>query len=61
VCHTRPLNTTPPVFSHKNDRFPAEVVSQAVWLSFHFCLSYRDVEEFLFARGITVADVAIRQ
>jgi len=29
---------------YKNHRFPAEIISHAVWLYFHFCLSYRDVE-----------------
>jgi hypothetical protein len=33
-------------------RFPAEVISQAVWLYFRFPLSLRMVEEMLAARGI---------
>jgi putative transposase len=32
-------------------RFPAEVVSYAVWLYFRFPLSLRMVEEMLTARG----------
>jgi putative transposase len=40
---------------YKNHRFPAEIISHSVWLYFRFCLSYRDVEELLFARGIMVA------
>ena len=32
-------------------RFPAEVISQAVWLYFRFPLSLRMVEEMLAARG----------
>jgi putative transposase len=40
--------------------FPAEIISHSVWLLFRFCLSYRDVEELLFARGITVTYEAIR-
>ncbi len=35
-------------------RFPAEVISQAVWLYFRFPLSLRMVEEMLAARGILV-------
>jgi putative transposase len=31
-----------------------------VWLYFRFCLSYRDVEELLLARGIVVTYEAIR-
>jgi putative transposase len=39
---------------YENHRFPAEVISHAVWLSFRFCLSFRDVEERLLERGMTV-------
>ena len=35
-------------------RYPAEIISHAVWLYFRFTLSYRDVEELLSARGIIV-------
>jgi len=45
---------TPAVNSerYKHHRFPPEIISHAVWLCFRFTLSYRDVEEMLFARGI---------
>jgi putative transposase len=46
---------------YKNHRFPAEVISHAVWLYFRFCLSYRDVEELLFVRGVIVSYEAIRK
>jgi putative transposase len=46
---------------YKNYRFPPEIISHAVWLYFRFTLSYRDVEEMLFARGIGVTYEAIRQ
>jgi putative transposase len=46
---------------YKNHRFPVEIISHAVWLYFRFCLSYRDVEELLFARGIIVTYEAIRK
>jgi putative transposase len=32
-----------------------------VWLYYRFCLSYRDVNELLFARGIIVTYEAIRK
>jgi putative transposase len=35
-------------------RFPAEIISHGVWLCFRFCLSYRDVEQLLCARGVIV-------
>jgi putative transposase len=46
---------------YKNRRFPIEIISHAAWLYFRFCLSYRDVEELLFARGIIVTYEVIRQ
>ena len=36
-------------------RFPAEVISHAVWLYFRLPLSLRKVEEMLAARGILVS------
>ena len=35
-------------------RYPAEIISHAVWLYFRFSLSLRDVEELLAERGVTV-------
>ena len=42
-------------------RYPAEIISHAVWLYFCFALSFRDVEEILAARGIVVSYEAVRQ
>src|SRR5215213_3895245 len=42
-------------------RFPAEVISQAVWLYFRFPLSLSMVEEMLAARGIIVSHETVRQ
>ena len=42
-------------------RFPAELISYAVWLYFRFPLSLRMVEEMLAARGIAVTYETIRQ
>jgi putative transposase len=39
----------------RGDRFPADVIEQAVWLYFHFPLSLRMVEDLLAARGIVVS------
>jgi putative transposase len=55
------MKTSTPAHSYKNHRFPVEIINHAVWLYFRFCLSYRDVEELLFARGITVTYEAIRK
>src|SRR5262245_37880690 len=52
-------NPEPPIYTRY--RFPAEIISHAVWLYFRFSLSYRDVEELLAARGIVVTYETIRQ
>ena len=60
VCHTRRMDS-PSVNRSKHHRFPAEIISHAVWLYFRFCVRSRDVEELLFARGVMVTYEAIRQ
>jgi putative transposase len=55
------MHTSTPTNPYKHHRFPAEIISHGVWLYFRFCLSYRDVEELLFARGIIVTYEAIRK
>ena len=42
-------------------RFPAEVISHAVWLYFRFPLSLRMVAEMLAARGIVASHETVRQ
>jgi putative transposase len=42
-------------------RYPAEIISHGVWLYFRFTLSFRDVDELLAARGITVTYETVRQ
>ncbi len=42
-------------------RFPPAIISHAVWLYHRFSLSFRDVEDLLAERGITVSYEAIRQ
>lgn len=41
-------------------RFPAEIISYAVWLYYRFPLSHRDVEELLSERGIQVSYETVR-
>ena len=50
---------TPKRYTHH--RFPADIMSHGVWLYDRFCLSYRDVEELLFARRIIVTWEAVRK
>lgn len=47
--------------SYLRHRFPPEIISHAVWLYHRFCLSFRDVEDLLAQRGVTVSYESIRQ
>jgi putative transposase len=46
---------------YRGYRFPPEVIAHAVWLYHRFGLSFRDVEDLLAERGITVTYETIRQ
>jgi putative transposase len=52
------IRTSP---SYSGHRFPAEIISHAVWLYFRFPLSLRMVEEMLAARGIVLSHETVRQ
>jgi putative transposase len=47
--------------SYRGHRFPPEIISHAVWLYHRFSMSFRDVEDLLAERGITVTYETIRQ
>jgi putative transposase len=53
--------TTPAAPCYAGYRFPAEVISYAVWLYYRFPLSLRMVEEMLAVRGIAVSHETIRK
>ena len=42
-------------------RFPAEIISHCVWLYFRFALSFRDVEEMLAMRGVSLSYETVRE
>ena len=46
--------------TYKRHRIPPDIISHAVWLYYRFSLSYRDIEDLLAERGITVSREAIR-
>ena len=50
-----------PAPSYHGYRFPTDIIAHAVWLYFRFSLSFRDVEDLLAQRGITVTYETIRQ
>jgi len=47
--------------SYQRHRFPSEIISHAVWLYHRFCLSFREMEELLAERDITVTYETVRQ
>ena len=47
--------------SYHGYRSPSEIISHAVWLYYRFALSFRDVEDLLAQRHITVTYETIRQ
>jgi hypothetical protein len=61
VWPTRAMNTPATPNRYKHHRFPGEIISHGVWLYDRFYLSYRDVEELLFERGVIVTYEAIRK
>ena len=43
------------------NRFPPEIIQQAIWLYVRFTLSFRDVEDLLAERGIFVSYETVRR
>ena len=52
------MRTTP--YPYRGFRFPAEIISHAVWLYHCFSLSLREVELILAGRGVVVSHESIR-
>jgi putative transposase len=52
------LSQTP---NYRGYRFPAEIISYAVWLYYRSSLSLRDIEDLLAQRGIEVSYETIRR
>ncbi len=53
------MSNHPP--SYRGYRFPPEIISHAVWLYHRFGLIFRDVEDLLAERGVTVTYETVRQ
>ncbi|MEH0630581.1 IS6 family transposase [Streptomyces stelliscabiei] len=47
--------------SYRGHRYPVEVISHCVWLYHRFPLSFREVEELMFERGVTVSYESVRR
>lgn len=50
-----------PAVLYRSYRFPADIISQAVWLYFRFSVSYRDVEEMMARRGVQLTYETVRE
>jgi putative transposase len=53
------MNLSPSLY--RRHRFPAEIISHCVWLYFRFSLSFRDVEEMLAMRGVSLTYETVRE
>ena len=49
------------ISGYHRHRFSAEIISHCVWLYFSFPLSFRDVEEILDMRGVSLSYETIRE
>ena len=47
--------------SYAGFRFPPEVIQQSIWLYLRFMLSFRDVEDLLAERGISLSYETVRR
>ena len=52
---------TPAPATYRRHRFPAEIISHAVWLCNVFSLSLRDIELILAGRGIGATHESVRR
>ena len=57
--HNRLIHTASSLY--RRHRFPPEIISHTVWLPFRFALNFRDVEEIMAVRGVTLTYAAIRE
>src|SRR5882762_6493375 len=57
------LRHTPEMYTSDSlyHRFPAEIISHCVWLYFRFTLSFRDVEELMSSRGVSLTYETVRE
>jgi putative transposase len=56
---TAPMRTF--ISSYHRHRFPGEIIGHCLWLYFRFPLSFRDVEEMLAMRGVSLTYETVRE
>ena len=54
------MNALAPGNLYRRPRFSSGIVSHCIWLYSRFCLSYRDVEEQMAARAVTLTYEVVR-
>src|SRR5882762_8390187 len=59
IRHTSEMNASDSLY-HRH-RFPPEIISHCVWLYFRFSLSFRDVEELMSSRGVSLRYETVRE
>src|SRR6266446_6016253 len=59
VRHTSEMATSESLY--QRHRFPSEIISHYVWLYFRFSLSFRDVEELMSSRGVSLTYETVRE
>ncbi len=57
--HNSLMSLSPSLY--RRHRFPAEIISHCVWLYFRFSVSYRDVEEMIATRGVSLTYETVRE
>src|SRR5258705_14017924 len=57
--HTSEMATSESLY--QRHRFPSEIISHCVWLYFRFSLSFRDVEELMSSRGVSLTYETVRE
>src|SRR4029077_14510458 len=57
--HTSEMATSESLY--QRHRFPSEIISHCVWIYFRFSLSFRDVEELMSSRGVSLKYETVRE
>src|SRR4028118_61100 len=61
MCDTGSMKTNDTASPYERHRYPAEIIAHTVWLYFRFSLSFRDVEDLMAARGVTLSYETVRR
>src|SRR6266478_6496489 len=59
IRHTSEMSASESLY--RRHRFPSEIISHCVWLYFRFSLSFRDVEELMSSRGVSLTYETVRE